>query len=141
MHPRSSTCFSKSLSTHISSHTHLNRLCTWEKKEKPERFLFYFSNFVVLKSSRHSNVINSNIISSLIAGKLLPAFFICISLITNESKLFFMCLLARQTFQLVWFSVIKDQECQIPHGQGKAGAEVTAGAHSCTFTGAQLEHY
>lgn len=76
------------------------------------------------------------------AGKLLPAFFICISLITNESKcLFFMCLLAKQTFQLVWFSVIKDQECQIPHGQGKAGAEVTAAAHSCTFTGAQLEHY
>lgn len=73
------------------------------------------------------------------AGKLLPAFFICISLITNESKLFFMCLLARQTFQLVWFSVIKDQECQIPHGPGKAGAEVTAGAHSCTFSGAQLE--
>ena len=79
------------------------------------------------------------------AGKILPVFFICISLITNESKCFFffflMCLLAKQTFQLVWSSVIKDQECQIPHGQGKAGAEVTAGAHSCSFTGARLEHY
>lgn len=30
-----------------------------------------------------------------------------------------------------WFSVIEDQECWIPHGQGKEGAKVTANAHIC----------
>lgn len=96
-----------------------------EGSKERENF-FFFQFLLLLNNIRHAKVIKSNIISNMMAKKLLTVLLNWIFLITNEDKYFFLFVYwPVDTVTGFWFSVVNNQEYQLPQAR-EGGAKVAA---------------